>query len=127
MSQFENLVTQAKSSNEPQRILFLFAKATNMFDPKETSYKSGTIDAVMCVDKSPNELSTFKALAGEADQQTKNWNFVFTSSIVGVNNQEPTDNEIDEALKRMSNMFANGDDLSQFIVWDREEKLVVIS
>ncbi len=127
MSQFEELLNKAKNEPRPLRILILFAKATNMFEGGQQSYSSGTIEPIMCVDKRPEELTTFKALVEEADSHTKKWNFILVSSLSGTNNTEPTDKEVDSALHKMSNGLASGEDLSQYIVWNRQEELVVIS
>lgn len=81
----------------------------------------------MCVDKSISEMSTFDNLIEEADQQSKNWDFIFASSISGENNLEPTDQDVDKGLHKMSNAFANGEDLSQFIIWNRKEQVMIIS
>jgi hypothetical protein len=127
MSQFETLINRAKSEEFPQRILFLFANAVNMLEEKQSNYHSGTIEAVMCVDKAPTELSTFNKLVSEADQHTKKWNFIFVSTLAGKDNKEPTDQEVDLALHNMSNSFAKGDDLSQYVIWDRKEQAILIS
>ena len=127
MSQFENLTSMGKKEKQPQRMLFLFAKTTNMLGKETKDYQSGTIDSVMCVDKSLKELTTFEALVHEADQQTTNWNIILATSLSGKNNVEPTIEEIDKALHNMSNVFINGADLSQFVIMNREEETVIIS
>lgn len=128
MSQFIELINQAKSDPQRQRFLFLFAKATNLMEEKDRgSYNSGTIESVMCVDKSPEELTTFNSLVEEADGQTKKWDFIFASTISGKGDNDPLPQEVDSALHKMSNAFSNGEDLSQYVVWDREEKIIVIS
>ncbi len=43
----------------------------------------------MCVDKLPEELTTFAALKAEADSIEKNWNFVFIASLSGENGMTP--------------------------------------
>lgn len=117
----------AKEMEDAQRLLFLFAKGTNMLGEGTSSYESGTIEAVMCVDKSPEELTTFEDLVNEADQYTKKWNFIFTTALSGQKGQSPSDQEVDAALTKMSNIFNSGEDLSRFVVWDRQEQSVVIT
>lgn len=127
MSTFSDFLNMAKAEKQAQKLLFLFAKASNMFDQKERQYQSGTIESIMCVDKSIAEITTFEDLVKEADQQSRSWNFIFASTISGENNREPTNTEVDKALHKMSNTFANGEDLSQFIIWNRNEQVMIIS
>ncbi|MBT3585954.1 MAG: ribonucleotide reductase subunit alpha [Halobacteriovoraceae bacterium] len=127
MSQFEQLLNRAKNEKQPQQVLLLFAKATDMFSEAKFDHQSGTIDSIMCVNKSPDELTNFKNLVSEADQFSKDWNFIFISTLSGCDNQGPSEKDIDLALHKMSNTFANGDDLSQFLVFNRDEQLVAIA
>jgi hypothetical protein len=127
MSQFELLINGAKNEEQPQKMLFLFAKATNMFEEGKSSYQSGTIEAVLCVDKFLEELTTFKDLVLEADEYIKNWDLIFVSTVSGENNVVPRPEVVDAALHKMSNAFANGDDLSQYVIWNRKEQAIIVS
>lgn len=127
MSHFENLLNTAKNEPQPQRILFLFAKAIDQAGVMRADCQGGRIEAVMCVDKSPEDLSTFKSLVAEADQQSVNWNLILTSTLSGNGGQNPSDSEILTALQKMSNIFAKQEDLSQFIVWNRQEEIIEVT
>ncbi len=127
MSQFQDLLKQAKNEPQKQQLLFLFAQATNMFEGEQKNYNSGTINPVICVDKNPEELTSFAELVEEADSFTKGWNFILVSSISGKNGVAPTAEEIDQSLKQMSNGIASGEDLSNFVVWNRKEESILIS
>lgn len=127
MSQFSSLLDMAKKESQEQRMLFLFAKATNMLGADTKSYNSGTVDAVMCVDKKPEELSTFESLVAEADGYNNNWNIILFTTLSGKNNKPIEDQDVDVALHKMSNVFVKKDDLSNFVIWDREQQVVIIS
>ena len=127
MSVFNDLIEKAKKEEQPQRLLFLFAKATNMMGENSASYKSGTIDPIMCVDKLPEELTSFSSLVEEADGNTKNWDFILVSSLAGTNGVAPTSEETDPFLQKMSNGLAMGENLSQYLILDREENTVIVS
>ncbi|MBT3981130.1 MAG: ribonucleotide reductase subunit alpha [Bacteriovoracaceae bacterium] len=127
MSQFNELLEKAKNMPQRQRLLFLFAKSTDMLDNSKNSHHSGTIDPVMCVDKRPEELTDFSALVDEADGLTKSWNFIFVSSLSGKEGNDPSNEEVDLYLQRMSNGLAYGEDLSKYLVWNRQEQVILIS
>lgn len=127
MAYFEQFVNESKKQEPPVRILFLFAKATDMLTEKQTSYSSGTIEAVMCVDKVPDSLGSFQQLVAEADGYSSAWNFIFASTLSGKEKEEPTESEVDQALHKMSNIFLKGEDLSSFIIWNRKEEVQIIS
>lgn len=126
LSAFQDLITKANLEKQPQRLLFLFAKANSMMGEAK-SYHSGTIDPVMCVDKLPSELTSFSDFIEEADGITKEWDFILVSTFPGINGVAPTSADADPYLQSMSNSLANGADLSQFLIWDREEQTIITS
>lgn len=127
ITNFDQLVQAAKNQPEPQRLLFLFAKATSMKLPYKSGHQSGTITPVMCVDKLPSELTEFKELVAEADKINTKWDFILMAGLSGKNGQPPTSKDADPHLAKMSNDLASGDNISRFAIFDREEKIVVVS
>jgi hypothetical protein len=129
ISNFKQLLQIAREQDQPQRLLFLFAKAESSA-PKKKQKKSkdqhGTITPVMCVDKLPDDLDTYQALIAEADQINKEWDFVLIAGLSGKNGIAPTTEEADPYLNQMTNHLASGQDLSQYVIFDREGSPVVI-
>ena len=72
ISNYDDLLQAARSQAEPQLLLFVFTKAELPEDAtqeeKENFSKGlgGTLTPVVCVDKSPDELSNFTALVEES-------------------------------------------------------------
>jgi len=126
MSQFEDLLSKAKDESQPQLILFMFAMAKSQQET-HMGMKRGTIEPVMCVDKMTNELTTFDNLVKEADSHKSDWNFIFVTTLSGKNDAIPSPEEVDPYFRQMTNAVATGEDLSQYIIWDRDEKVVTIS
>jgi len=117
---FSDLISFAKKEPNPQLFLFLFAKAEAKNNAFKTNHSSGTIQPVMCVDKPTDELTTFEALIEEADRITKNWDFVFIGCLNASMDAEPH-------LTKMSNDVANGNDLSRYVILDREQRPVIVA
>lgn len=120
ITNFSDLISYAATEPTPQQFLFLFAKADSKPNSFKTSHSSGTISPVMCVDKSINELSTFKALVNEADQITEKWDFIFIGCLNATMDAEPH-------LTKMSNDVASGNDLSRYVILDREERPIIVA
>jgi len=125
ISNFEELLTAASEQDEPQRLLLLFAKAESE-TKKKKSQQRGTLSPVMCVDKLPEEIATFKALSEEADIVSKEWDFVFAVGLSGKDGVAPSTEDAEPFLNQMTNNLASGQDLSQYAVFDRENNPVMI-
>lgn len=120
ITNFSDLISHAKNEPNPQQFLFLFAKADSKRNAFMTSHSSGTIIPVMCVDRPADELSTFKALIEEADKITEKWDFIFIGCLNASSDAEPH-------LTKMSNDVANGNDLSRYVILDREERPIIVA
>ena len=55
----------------------------------------------MCVDKAPQELASFAALAQEAQQFGKPWDMVFAAAMSGTVEKPPTSAEAEKPLQDM--------------------------
>ncbi len=125
ITNFSELLVTASNQDQPQRLLFLFAKAQN--EAKTKNKQSGTISPVMCVDKLPEEMTSFKDFIKEADAINKDWNFIIIAGLNGTNGQTPTPEDAETHLNNMTKMLASGQNLSQFVIFDRDENPVSIS
>ena len=130
ISTFSDLLNMAVSQDQPQRLLFLFANAEGMksstSNKKKKKTQKGTITPVMCVDKLPQEIESFEALSEEADTVNKGWNFILIAGLSGTNNQPPSTEDAEPYLNQMVNGLASGEDLSRYIIFDRDQNPIMM-
>lgn len=119
---FSELLTMASQQEQPQRLLFLFASVEEKNPKKSKKHKQGTITPVMCVDKLPEDLSDFETLIKEADSINKTWDFVLISGLNGQNGVPPTEEEAEPFLNKMTNDVASGQQLSRYMILDRQQQ-----
>ncbi|SHE75594.1 hypothetical protein SAMN04487965_0583 [Microbulbifer donghaiensis] len=122
-SNFQKLIEAAQNQPQPQRLLFLLAKAERNNNPKKSTAK-GAITPVMCVDKLPEELSSFADFIAEADGIDTSWNMILIAGLNGENGQAPTTEEAEPLLNKMANDLMQGQDLSRYLILDREENQI---
>ena len=125
-SVFNDLLEMTKKQPEPQRLLFLFAQ-TGDTKGKIKKHQRGSISPVMCVDKLPEELSDFASLKKEADSVSKDWEFMFIAGLSGTDGKAPSSNDAEPYLNKMTNDLANGQDLSRYVVINRDEQPIEIA
>lgn len=107
----------ASQQPEPQRLLFVFLRASLPDDhggEDASSFYSGqggALQPIMCVDKTLGELSTFFALVAESERVEKDWQIVLVAGLAGKNGVAPSS---DDACGQ------NGGDLSRYMAFDRE-------
>jgi len=130
ISKFSDLLDMATTQDEPQRLLFLFAQADGNNSAKSNKKKNkaqkGTITPVMCVDKLPQEIDSFDSLVSEADDINADWNFILVAGLSGKNGQAPSSDDADPYLNQMVNGLASGEDLSRYIIFDREQNPIMM-
>ncbi len=128
ISKFSDLLDMVAKEDEPQRLLMLFAKAEGgSSNPKKQRKKQrGTIEPVMCVDKLPEEIESFTQLVAEADNISNEWNFIIVAGLAGENGKAPTTEDADPYLNKMANGLAMGEDLSRYLIFDRNEDPILM-
>ena len=125
---FEDLVLVAKQQPNPQRLLMLYAKANAIKAKSEDGQPGGTLAPIMCVDKTPDEITSFASLVEEADSINKNWDFIFVAGMSGLGGQPPTSDDAEPLLKTMTNDLANGHmKMENFLIFDRNQSPVFIN
>lgn len=127
MSNFAELLKMTNDQPDAQRLLFLFAATDATKKSRKQDEKRGTIEPTMCVDKLPADLSDFKALSAEADSVSKEWDLVFIAGLAGTNDKAPTEEEAEPYLNKMTSDIKTGQDLSRYVVFDRQENPIVIN
>jgi len=81
---------------------------------------------MMCVDKLPEEIDSFKALSKEADEISKDWALLFVLSLSGNGDQAPTSEEAESYLNQMANNLTTGQSISDYAVFDRKQNPIVL-
>jgi len=126
VTNYESLLAAARQQPEPQRLLFVFLKASLPKDHGEeaasrfASGQGGELEAVMCVDKTPEELGSFSDLVAESEKMEKDWKLVLVAGLAGRNGVAPSSAETVQPLKTMVQTVESGGDLSQFMAFDRD-------
>ena len=111
---FDDLLHAARAQPEPQRLLFVFAGAELPADASAEQRRQfdagegGELAPLMCVDKAPDELSGFAALAAEAAQAGPPWAIVFTATLSGRGGVAPTRADAQAPLQRMVDAIKAG-------------------
>lgn len=129
LSTFDDLLRAASSQSEPQRLLFVFTSASVPDDasPEQRARflvgQGGTLTPLMCVDKAPDELASFGALAAEAQQFGQAWNLVFVAALSGAQGRSPSAANIDAALQKMVDAIQSGR-IAAFIAFDTQGRPV---
>lgn len=130
ITNYESLLAAAKQQVEPQRLLFVFFKASlpeNCGDEQASRFHSGQggeLQPVMCVDKTLDELGSFSDLAAEAERMEQDWQMVLIACLSGRNGVAPDSDEAEQPLKMMMYAVQDGGDLSKYLAFDREGTLV---
>lgn len=126
IANFDELLKITKSQSNPQRLLLLFANAESVNPKKSKKHQKGTISPLMCVDKLPEEITSFTALVQEADSINKAWNFIFIASLSGEEGQAPSSEDAEQFLNKMTNDVETGNGVGRYVVFDREENPIEI-
>jgi len=121
ISSFTELRAAALEQDQPQRLLLLFAKVG---ESDENNKQQGTLEALMCVDKLPEEIESFESLSKEADSISNEWDFMFVVGLSGQNGVAPTADEAEPFLNKMTNDLASGQNIAQYAIFDRDENPV---
>jgi hypothetical protein len=128
---FDDLLQAARAQPEPQRLLFVFTgvelpdDSTPVQRERFEAGQGGVLVPLMCVDKRPEELSSFAVLVRESRQFGHNWGLVFAAAMPGSPNRPPTTEDAEEPLQRMVEAIKQGK-ISAFIPFDPQGQPVQI-
>jgi hypothetical protein len=106
ISTFDELLAAARQQPEPQRLLFVFAGAElpEGSTPEEAARfeagQGGALAPLMCVDKTPDEVVSFAALAAESRQFGQPWALVFVAAMADGRDAEAPLQRMVEDIKR---------------------------
>ena len=128
---FADLLQAAHAQPLQQRLLFVFADAVLPDDAtaeQRAGFKAGhggAIAPMICVDKSPDDLSSFDSLVREAAQFGQAWRFVFAAAMSGSAHSDPDTQEVETALLAMVESIKRGE-MTRYLAFDREGFPVVL-
>ena len=130
ISSFDDLLRAARQQPEPQRLLFVFMGAELPEDSTPEQRQrfaagvGGALVPLMCVDKAPDELTTFAALAEESRMSGPVWTMVFVAGLAGQGGRALTHHDAEAPLQRMVDAIKAGSHGS-FIPFDRDGRPVL--
>lgn len=122
---FDQLLQTARAQALPQRLLFVFANAELPDDAtpaQRAGFEAGEGGALVpsaCVDKGPDELTTFEALVQEAGQFALDWRFVFVAALSGSTQTAPGSEVVEKSLQDMVERIKQGD-IVRYLPFDRQ-------
>ena len=126
INNYESLLTAAKQQAEPQRLLFVFLQSSLPDEHDETEANNfqagqgGSLQPVMCVDKTLDELGSFEDLVAESKHTGQAWQIVLIAALSGKNGRLPSSDDAEKSLKMMVHSVESGGDLSRFMAFDNE-------
>lgn len=124
ITSFDELLHAARQQPEPQRLLLVFTHAELPDDAtpaQRAAFEAGHGGALVpaaCVDKTPNELTSFAALLEESRQFSLDWVIVFAASLSGRGGQPPSAADAQGPLEQMVASIKAGR-IGDFIPFDR--------
>ncbi|MEO8754375.1 MAG: ribonucleotide reductase subunit alpha [Casimicrobiaceae bacterium] len=130
IASFDDLLHAARRQPEPQRLLFVFMGAELPDDSTPEQRQrfaaggGGVLVPLMCVDKAPDELTTFAALARESEASGPGWAIVFVAGVAGHDGRTLTHDDAEVPLQRMVDAIKAGSHGS-FIPFDRDGQPVL--
>ncbi|WP_111414908.1 ribonucleotide reductase subunit alpha [Billgrantia lactosivorans] len=131
ISRFADLLEEARRQSEPQRLLFVFARAELPDNPTAEQRErfeqgeGGVLTPVLCVDKTPNELSDMAALEAESRRTGIEWDIVFVGALSGSGGQAASDDTVERQLQRMVESLQMGN-TQGFLALNRKGEAVAL-
>lgn len=105
--------------------MFVFARAELPDDATAEQRQSfaagqgGALVPMLCVDKSPGELTDFAALVAESEGTGQTWDVVFVGSLSGQAGIPPTPDQAEQPLQLMVQAIHTGK-VASLLVLDRQ-------
>ncbi|WP_417531767.1 ribonucleotide reductase subunit alpha [Marinobacter lipolyticus] len=131
IASYSDLLKAANAESEPQRLLFVFCRA-ELPDDASAAEKAafakgegGALTPVVCVDKTPDEVSDFQALVEESRQTGQAWDVVFVAAMSGRGGMAPSSDEVQQPLTMMVESVRLGH-IGNYLPLDREGQTVAL-
>ena len=126
---FSDLLDAARSQQEPQRLLLVFAVAELPRDSgaeERAAFErgeGGALNPVVCVDKLAAEIQSFEALKTESREAISRWDILFVAALDGRAGVAPNSDEAAGPLRMMVESIKAGR-IANFLTIDRDGELV---
>lgn len=131
ISRFADLLEEARRQSEPQRLLFVFTRAELPDNPTAEQRQrfeegeGGVLTPVLCVDKTPEELSDMAALEKESQRTGIEWDIMFVGALSGSGGEAVPDDPVERQLQRMVEALQMGNTQS-FLALNRQGEAVAL-
>ncbi len=102
-------------------------EAKNKQQQQFDSGQGGELQAIMCVDKTLDELGSFADLVEESKQMQQEWQIVLVAGLSGKNGCFPDSSEAEQPLNSMVQTVEYGGDLSKYLAFDKSGTLIHFS
>jgi len=129
INSYQDFIEAAKQQHEPQRLLFVLAKAQLPEQPTDSqkqqfeTQEGGTLEPVLCVDKLPEEVEDFSALVEESKRTDIDWDIAFISAMDGRGGHPISSDEASQPLEMMVQQIQAGM-IKHFLTINRQGELV---
>lgn len=117
MEHFDDFLLAARAQADAQRLLLVFVDIDEAAGGNVS--EGGFLTPKMCVDKTPDEISSFVDLAAEAANTGQAWSLVFAASLAGKGAQAPTSTDANKPLDAMIAGINTGM-IQQYLVFDKQ-------
>jgi len=114
ISNFDDLLQTARAQPLPQRLLLIFAGAELPADAdaeqraRFDAGEGGALVPLMCVDKRPDDVTSFAQLCTEADGMHSGWRVVLAGALSRTVSEPPSDKTVDQAFERLLGLIHAG-------------------
>ena len=132
MQTFDDLLAAARQQPEPQRLLLVFASAELPVDATESERAAferglgGALAPVVCVDKRPEEIESFAALARECQATGVQWQVLFAAAMSGRGGHAPNSDEAVQPMRLMVEQIKGGR-IARFLAVRKDGELVELA
>lgn len=129
INSYQDFINAAKQQQEPQRLLFVLAKAQLPEQPTDSqkqqfeTQEGGTLEPVLCVDKLPEEVEDFSTLVEESTRTDIDWDIAFISAMDGRGGHPISSDEASQPLEMMVEQIQAGM-IKHFLTINRQGELV---
>ncbi|MCL4410560.1 MAG: ribonucleotide reductase subunit alpha [Gammaproteobacteria bacterium] len=129
---YSDLISISKVQPEPQRLLFVLAKAELPEEPTEeqkarfTNKEGGYLEPVLCVDKLPSEVESFDSFVEESERTGVDWDVVFIAAMSGYAGEPPQPEQAEQPLQMMVEQIKAGM-VVNFVTLDRQGQAIQLA
>lgn len=131
ITNFSDLLNEARLQPDAQRLLFVFTRAELPDNPSAEQRErfeqgeGGVLTPALCVDKAPEELTDMTGLVTESQNTGVEWDIVFVGALSGRGDEAPSAEQAEAQLERMVESLKMGN-VDAFLALDRRGEAVSI-